>query len=277
MFRPRNLKENKTGSVNPRKTGIFFLGLYLCPVVLFGVFYMMTWDEKAKNDSRVKDFTGERKGTLTAKKAVFQDNLHRWHWLYQCDCGNTVIRTPNSVRQLNRPSCGCIKNKKLWVPIVDGEVIKIPLTNGRYALIDSADLPIVEKLAWYYNPSGYADTHLSRKKHVSMHRMILSATDNQSVDHIDHDGLNNRRSNIRLCTQSQNSMNRRAQSNNSTGIKGICFDKRRNEWHASVKAGDVVKQKNFKAIEDAISAHTQWVKELHGDFACIERVGVNAL
>lgn len=58
-----------------------------------------------------------------------------------------------------------------------------------------------------------------------MHRPVMNARDHEQVDHINHDGLDNRKENLRIVTNSQNGMNRRLTSANTSGYKGVSFDR----------------------------------------------------
>ena len=96
--------------------------------------------------------------------------------------------------------------------------MKIPLLNGGFALIDSADYPLVSKYKWR--------SHLDRGRpyarapgHLLMHRVILSAKRGEVVDHINHDSLDNRRSNIKIATHSASNHNRVLR--NKLGFRGV--------------------------------------------------------
>jgi hypothetical protein len=90
------------------------------------------------------------------------------------------------------------------------------------------------------------------------------------VDHLNHDRLDDRWRNLWLATRSENGCNRRVQSNNKIGVKGIQFDKRctNKPYCARVgKNGRTVFWKNFPTLEEAIAAHRQAVLKYHGEFA----------
>lgn len=95
--------------------------------------------------------------------------------------------------------------------VVDGAIARVELTQGQWAVIDSRDVPLVKGHAWYADKKGhswYASTK-SDGLHVQMHRVIANTPKGLSTDHIDHDGLNNRRRNLRVCTHAENMANRR--------------------------------------------------------------------
>src|SRR6266513_4663456 len=86
---------------------------------------------------------------------------------------------------------------------------KIKLTKGKYALVDDVDFEWLNQWKWHITTNRYASRTLwPSKKDVYMHRIILNAQKGQEVDHINRDPLDNRRSNISLCTHAQNMANK---------------------------------------------------------------------
>jgi hypothetical protein len=102
-----------------------------------------------------------------------------------------------------------------------------------------------------------------------LHRLILDAPSHMLVDHIDGDGMNNQRDNLRLASRSQNACNRGKQRDNTSGFKGVYqYGRRSGKWVAKVK----LHQKEhilgvFDSIEEAAIAAAEGRKRLHGDFA----------
>lgn len=113
---------------------------------------------------------------------------------------------------------------------------KIELTKGEYALVDDKDFEYLNQWSWY--------TLVNRKKKyavrkpmsgiVLMHREILSTPKTVVVDHIDGDGLNNQRVNLRNCTDGENKRNRGMQRNNTSGVKGVSWSRQAKKWHARI-------------------------------------------
>src|SRR5947209_8230150 len=106
----------------------------------------------------------------------------------------------------------------------------IELTQGKAALIDDADWDTVRHHSWYlHKPGGrsktcYAATNPGEggnSKFVLMHRLIMGANAHEQVDHRDRCGLNNQRSNLRLCTATGNARHHDINRNNSSGFKGV--------------------------------------------------------
>lgn len=121
---------------------------------------------------------------------------------------------------------------------------KISLTRGESAVVDDIDYERLNKIKWALGTYRGNIKYAVKMKRVDgrmtcilMHRMILGATAGTQIDHIDHNGLNNQRSNLRFCTTSQNQANRRIKRNTITGFKGVFKgDPRRtiNPWFSQI-------------------------------------------
>ena len=121
----------------------------------------------------------------------------------------------------------------------------IPLTKGKFALVDAEDYDELIKYKWYAkkdekNGNYYACRNVtlvkgSRKNYrqttIQMHQIILNG---KNIDHINRDGLDNRRCNLRFCTRSENKKNSKIYKNNTSGITGVCWHKRIQKWGASI-------------------------------------------
>jgi hypothetical protein len=153
--------------------------------------------------------------------------------------------------------------------------VEIQLTRGVVALIDDCDYDLVKSFRWCTlrcDTSSYAISFIWEdgvQRHLLMHRLILGVIDSRiQVDHIDGNGLNNVRSNLRLCSGAENSKNRKLNANSKTGVKGVFRSKdQRNTWTAQVRSDGVRHRKYFSSFDDA----EQWVKEkrleLHREFS----------
>lgn len=142
-----------------------------------------------------------------------------------------------------------------------------------YALIDDGDYTIVNAYKWFINPQGYVWAHdyskgWRAKAQVLLHRLLLPPPKGQTVDHIDRNPLNNRRDNLRIATYSQQNMNTRTRSDNTTGHRGVYWEKRRNCWRVCINLnGKQIHVGQFKDKQRAILAREAKAKELYGDFA----------
>jgi len=156
-------------------------------------------------------------------------------------------------------------------------MIEVPLTQNQVALIDNEDFEMISKHTWraHWNPSTnsfYAATTIrtqdGKRTTLLMHRLIKDAHPGEQVDHIHHLTLDNRRSELRLCTQSQNMCNSGKREDNTSGYKGVCWNKHKQKWQAQIWVNG--KRKNlgyFDTPELAHEAYCNAALEFHGDFA----------
>lgn len=114
---------------------------------------------------------------------------------------------------------------------VDGDVAYIALPHGRTAIIDAADVEKVSGYRWNafrpsrtsdaYYVSTYARTPDGRATTLYLHRVVTGAPKGLTVDHLSHDTLDNRRANLRVCTNAQNNANRQLDKRSKTGARGV--------------------------------------------------------
>ncbi|TFZ81222.1 AP2 domain-containing protein [Candidatus Macondimonas diazotrophica] len=154
--------------------------------------------------------------------------------------------------------------------------IEIPLTQGKVAQIDEADLELVSGYKWYAHKDKntfYAYANVRRADgswtKVKMHRLILGLTDRKTqADHIDMNGLNNRRSNLRACSNAENMRNRGAYANNTSGFKGVIWQADMMKWRARIKVNGKLKHLGYYSTPpEAHAAYCRAAIELHGEFA----------
>jgi hypothetical protein len=138
-------------------------------------------------------------------------------------------------------------------------------------LIDPADAPLVQGYRWVITTSltGQRQHRYVKARNgahvIALHRLIAGAAPGQFVDHINGDGLDNRRTNLRLCTPAENARNARRRAGTQSGLKGV----RRNgdRWWASIDAdGRRYGLGNYATAQEAHAAYSLAAQLLHGDF-----------
>ncbi len=155
---------------------------------------------------------------------------------------------------------------------------QIPLSQGYFALVDDTDYSLLMQRKWCVQVrkhSCYAQRcdWIDGKAHiVRMHRQVLglSRSDGKMVDHIDGNGLNNQKNNLRLCTQSQNLQNCVKHRDGSSKYKGVSLDPKYNKWVAKIRHPNTTGSKHigrFAKEIDAAKAYDGKAKELFGEFA----------
>ncbi|MCI0392234.1 MAG: HNH endonuclease [Acidobacteria bacterium] len=153
-------------------------------------------------------------------------------------------------------------------------MIEVPLTKGQVALIDDEDAERVLAHNWCARKDRgiwYAVRTYRRGQgtaYMLMHRLILNAPPGMETDHINRNGLDNRRLNLRLVTTSQNQWNRARNFNNQTGFKGVCWHKRRKKFYAKTQQhGVALHIGSFDTAIEAARAYDATTRLLRGEFA----------
>lgn len=156
----------------------------------------------------------------------------------------------------------------------------IPLTQGQVALVDATDYEWLLQWNWYALRDGrtfYAVRNGKykngkRERSTHMHRFILGLEpgDKGEVDHINGNGCDNRRSNLRICAHRENSRNMRLRVDSKSGFKGVNYFKPQNRWMARIGVGNKrVFLGYYDTPEDAHVAYCAAAKEYHREFAWI--------
>lgn len=160
---------------------------------------------------------------------------------------------------------------------------EIPLTRGYVALVDDADFEWLNQWKWYFRPHDCSVGIAVRNRrkddadgssHVRMHRALLGVTDRRVlVDHINHNTLDNRRENLRVCTPRQNLGNQLSRPGSSV-YKGVCWKKRQRRWHSQITTPRGNRHLGyFVDEEDAAQAYDVAAVEVFGEFALLNFPG----
>jgi hypothetical protein len=243
-----------------------------------------------KLGKRAKDLTGKRFGRLVVLKPIARQNKsgnRQIIWYCQCDCGVRKRVAGMPLKNGDTKSCGCLnidrareltikrntKGFNKYVVVDDTVALVLTSKNGcvsGLALIDAEDLDLVKAYSrWCMCTNGYVSSvdraiFLSR---LVMHKK-LSDRPNLKIDHINRDPLDNRKQNLRVCTQRQNTRNRAEQSNSSTGYKGVCWVKQKTFYRATIcTGGKTLHLGYFSSAEEAAKAYDKAAVEHFGEFA----------
>jgi hypothetical protein len=148
----------------------------------------------------------------------------------------------------------------------------ISLTKGKYTLVDDKDYEYLSQYKWYVAESRgifYAVRKPRLCKAILMHRVITDAPNGMDVDHVNGDGLDNQRKNLRVCTHSQNLTNVGRRINNKSGHTGVSWNKRDKRWYVQIRINkdERIHLGCFIEIQDAISVYKKAVNKYHGNFS----------
>jgi hypothetical protein len=163
---------------------------------------------------------------------------------------------------------------------IQPNTIEIPLSKGYVAVVDECDADLADMLWHAVESRGhvygarYVYKSGSKRKRIYMHRLILSRMLDRPLakgeipDHINNNGLDNRRENLRLATYRQNCGNSRININNTSGFKGVTWRPNNRKWEASLKTGDGSRYLGlFRTPEEAYAAYLEAAKHHFGEFA----------
>ena len=155
----------------------------------------------------------------------------------------------------------------------------IALSQGKAALVSDRDYPLLMRgNKWYaykHRKTFYAWRNIYKKGkgfRQQMHRVILGLTDpNTKADHRDGNGLNNQRHNLRKSTCSQNAMNQSRRSDNTSGVRGVSWQKDRKKWRVEINANRKhIYIGKFSSLKAAKAARVKAEKIHHGKFSALK-------
>lgn len=162
---------------------------------------------------------------------------------------------------------------------------EIKLTKGYVALVDDEDFEWISKYKWQCANVGYAVSATFRKHRGGsglMHREILKAPKGIDVDHINHNKLDNRKQNLRLCFRGQNLLNKNKRSDSRLKYKGIMYVRpsktmkdavRKKPYYASIRINGIrLGLGYFATQEDAARAYNAAAAKHHGEFARLNEI-----
>ena len=182
-------------------------------------------------------------------------------WLCKCSCGNTTVAEGGNLRSGHTTSCGHCEKYDYLNP----ETMICILPNKDTFIFDTSDFDFISQHKWSIENSGYVHTTI-KGEHIRLHKYLLGY--DGFIDHQNGDRSDNRRSNLRICTNAENVRNQRLSVRNTSGYKGVCFDKRREKFEASITVNF---KKKFLGYYDspveAAHAYDRAAFLLHGEFA----------
>lgn len=164
----------------------------------------------------------------------------------------------------------------------EADVRSIQLTRGHVAQVDDEDFERINQHKWYADFDKHTQSFYARRRtlktegrgrrSVRMHREVMRAPEGQEVDHVNHDTLDNQKSNLRLCSTRQNQGNVRLPSDNTSGFKGVYWYKRARKWVAHIGvSGRRVTIGAYSTPADAAKAYDAAAISHFGEFAHTNR------
>lgn len=223
------------------------------------------------------DLQGKRFGRLTVIGIDGRAADRQILWKCQCECGNIITVPGCSLRNGTTRSCGCYRHDTLKAfkrkPIdydIDRSTAICYTSSGEEFYIDAEDIQKIEGQSWYIGKNGYVyGRDATKGKPILLHRYLLDLHDRSIfVDHIDRNPLNNRKSNLRVCTIKENQFNIGIRANNTSGYTGVTWDSSRSKWAVTINVhGKAIHLGRYDKYKDAINARFEAEKKYWGDFA----------
>lgn len=251
-------------------------------------------DPKYGKQRKTEDLTGKRYGKIIVLKRIENRRSPNGKaivmWECKCDCGKILSAPSSGLKNFDYQSCGCSRIEFQKLHFKRKSKNKFDLS-GKYGIgftpkgdkfyFDLEDYDKIKDHTWSLNNSGYLATKTyknGQQKGYLMHRVIMNAPDGVVVDHISGKSsiLDNRKSNLRLVTQVENSMNSDISKNNTSGIKGVSWNKKANKWYATIGYHKkTINLGKYDSFEDAVNARIKAEKELFGEYSIYNRPNKN--
>lgn len=190
-------------------------------------------------------------------------------WICECQCENKTIRSVSGInlRSGKSKSCGCLHNKhKSNIYDLSGDFgIGYTIKDEKF-FFDLEDYNLLKDYYWYINSQGYPCTRRNGVD-ILMHRLILDVSENDSVDHIEHNTYDNRKEKMRVVTHDKNMLNKNVYKNNTSGYHGVTWNKRDQKWVVRIQINkSQVELGRFNDKDVAVSVRKDAEKEYYGEF-----------
>jgi len=225
---------------------------------------------------------GREFNRLTVIKRVENDKNKNAQWLCKCNCGSLepIIATTGSLNSGNTQSCGCLQVERLRDTVKKYNTYDL---TGKYGIgytfkdeefyFDLEDFDLIKDHCWHINRDGYVIFHYEDKT-IFMHRLVMNCPDDMDVDHIFHKEYDNRKKELRLVNKTQNQMNKSMQSNNTSGVVGVTWDKSRDKWMAKINVyNKCINLGRFDKFDNAVRARKEAEIKYFGEYRLKEKGG----
>ncbi len=225
----------------------------------------------------MKNEIGNTYNRLTVIKRGPNDKQGNAQWYCKCSCGNPelILARGYALRNGSKKSCGCLHietaraqgnaNRKTNKYDLTGSYGIGYTLKGEKFYFDLEDYDLIKDYCWHITAQGYLAC--KRKENILMHRLIMNAPSTMEVDHINHNTVDNRKQNLRICATYQNAMNKGASNISTSGVRGVYWYSQQQKWSAEI----IVQHKKyflglFDNIEDAIKIRKQAEEKMYKEF-----------
>ena len=217
-----------------------------------------------------------------------KSGFHRAQWLCRCSCGNVILAHGKNLRSGNTRSCGClIKDKMRTIGAQNksvnryefyGDLVIGYTQKNDPFYFDKEDYERVSAYCWYRHHDGYIFAATADKKKIALHRLVMNASADEQIDHINHQKENACKSNLRRVSHQENSFNGTLAKNNTSGRTGVNFNKQSKKWISRLmKSGKSFFLGAFDTFEEAVAARKAAEEKYFGDYSYDNSIAASPL
>lgn len=234
---------------------------------------------------KLNDLTGKVFGNWKVLKRIEDyitpSGYQHTQYLCECQCKNKTVKPQISSNLISgkTKSCGCLLGEHISNSLrssntydLSGEYGIGYMDNGGEFYFDLEDYDLIKNYKWHIDKAGYIVACIKdgdKQTTIKMHRLVMGVSDPKiQIDHIKHRVNDNRKSKLRVATQTENSMNKRLLDNNTSGKTGVYFNKRDKKWIAQIACQNKLRVLGrFENYDDAVSARIDAENKLFGEFS----------
>lgn len=233
--------------------------------------------------------TGQKFGRLTVlyqtEDYIKPNGKHYAKYHCICECGNECDVQAQLIKNGQTKSCGCYQREQTTQKLkkhneykIENNVVYIKLSNcNEYTIVDLDkwnEISYIKEFCWYKGTKNYVRSVIPKqyqkqfnKSTIGLHQLICPCKDGYEPDHIDRNPLNNLTKNLQSVTTVQNNWNRGLHCNNTSGCKGVTWDKRQQKWKVYITVkGKYYHLGYFDDINNAINARKKAEEKFFGEF-----------
>ena len=246
-----------------------------------------------------KDLTGQQFGRWVvieqADDLVSANGKHITMWKCKCSCPKGTIKIIRGYNLTNghSKSCGCLASELLAERNLGNTYGMLSRKGNKYKLdneygigytsngdefyFDKEDVEKIIPYTWYINSVGYiAGKKFGDVSDTLMHRLIMNASKDKQVHHKNHKKNDNRKQNLQLCTNKENSRHKKKMKSNTSGVIGVSWSSNVNKWHAQIMVDyNNINLGYFEDIDEAKQAYNTAKYKYFGEFAYDDSQEVN--
>jgi len=234
---------------------------------------------------KFEDLTGRKFERLTILK---QDSIKKAYWWCECSCENKTIKLILAYSLLNgkTKSCGCLRKEATRERAKNNRKYNIYDLTGEYGIgytsntnepfyFDLEDYDLIKDYCWRIDTSkgsskGYINSLVPcSRKIVKLHRIVMHVTEKTiQVDHIYHIRHDNRKTQLRIVSNSQNCMNKGLRKDNTSGVAGVCWQENEGCWRVQIQINKVKTYiGKFTNFEDAVKIRKEAEEKYYGQYS----------